>query len=277
MALLFGVIAAVFLGASDFCVAMGSRRIPSITVTRTALIVAGCLGPVALWLVSSHWNGRDSLIGVLSGVAMSSGLMLLYRGYGSAPIGIVAPTASVTLTIVPIVYDLIRGTTPSALAAVGMFIAAAALVLTSYTPGGAGTVRQGLALGLGSGVLFGAAFTTMDLVSDGAGVAPVVVQRFAGFAALSLIWLFDRSAPLVAAAGPASSDVSTGRCLRDGRPVFVADRVQRGDAGPVSVVSSQFATVAVVLAWLINRERLRWWQTIGVLATGVGVALIAVA
>ena len=50
---------------------------------------------------------------------------------------------------------------------------------------------------------------------------------------------------------------------------------QRGASGPVSVASSQFATVAVVLAVLFNKERMRWWQAIGVAATAVAVALIA--
>jgi drug/metabolite transporter (DMT)-like permease len=43
----------------------------------------------------------------------------------------------------------------------------------------------------------------------------------------------------------------------------------------VSVASSQFATVAVVLSVLFNKERMRWWQAVGVAATAVAVALIA--
>jgi drug/metabolite transporter (DMT)-like permease len=43
----------------------------------------------------------------------------------------------------------------------------------------------------------------------------------------------------------------------------------------VSVASSQFATVAVVLSVLFNRERMRWWQGVGIGATALAVALIA--
>ena len=50
---------------------------------------------------------------------------------------------------------------------------------------------------------------------------------------------------------------------------------QRGQLGPVSVASSQFATVAVLLSVVFNRERMRWWQSVGVSATAVAVALIA--
>ena len=51
--------------------------------------------------------------------------------------------------------------------------------------------------------------------------------------------------------------------------------VQRGAAGPVSVASSQFATVAVLLSVVFNRERMRWWQALGVATTALAVALIA--
>ena len=43
----------------------------------------------------------------------------------------------------------------------------------------------------------------------------------------------------------------------------------------MSVAASQFATVAVVLSVLFNGERMRWWQGLGVGATAVGVALLA--
>jgi drug/metabolite transporter (DMT)-like permease len=50
---------------------------------------------------------------------------------------------------------------------------------------------------------------------------------------------------------------------------------REGASGPVSVAGSQFATVAVILSVLFNRERMRWWQGIGVAATAAGVALMA--
>ena len=46
-------------------------------------------------------------------------------------------------------------------------------------------------------------------------------------------------------------------------------------SGPVSVAASQFGTVAVILSVLFNRERMRWWQSVGLGAAAVGVALMA--
>jgi drug/metabolite transporter (DMT)-like permease len=44
----------------------------------------------------------------------------------------------------------------------------------------------------------------------------------------------------------------------------------------VAVAASQFATVAVLLSVVFNKERMRWWQAVGVGATAIAVALIAV-
>jgi drug/metabolite transporter (DMT)-like permease len=273
LALTFAVIAAVLLGGSDFFAARSARSTPSLTVTRTAVAVSVLLSPLSLLVVESKWTARDSVIGALAGIAMITGLMLLYHGYKVAPMGVVAPIASVLLAAVPVVWDVINGVRTGPTVAVGMALGVVALVLTSYTPGGEGSAALGAALGLSSGIAFGVAFTLMGEVSKGAGMAPVIVQRSAGLVLLLVVWLVRRD-PLIA----------TGPGLRYGALAGVLGLTaighlqmafQRGASGPVSVASSQFATVAVVLAVLFNKERMRWWQAMGVAATAVAVALIA--
>lgn len=274
MALTYAVVAAVLLGASDFFAARAARTTPSITVTRSAVAVSTALSPVLLVLVDSRWIARDIVIGVLSGLAMTTGLLLLYRGYSVARMGIVAPMSSVLLAAVPVVYDLLRGDRPSALGAVGMAVGLAALVLAGYTPGGTGSVRLGAILGVSSGVAFGIAFTLMGEVSDDSGLAPVVVQRLAGLAMLTVVGAIG-SAPFFASERMARRSIlATGTFA-----VFAIASLQlgfqEGSSGPVSVAASQFGTVAVVLSVLFNRERMRWWQATGVGASAIGVALMA--
>jgi len=48
--------------------------------------------------------------------------------------------------------------------------------------------------------------------------------------------------------------------------------------GPVSVAAvlqAQTATISTVLGLLLLRERPAWWQTVGIVATIVGVSLLA--
>ena len=272
-ALLFAVTAALLLGASDFFAARSARTTLSVTVTRTAVATSVTLSPLLLLVVDWRWISHDVVIGALSGLFMISGLMLLYEGYAVARMGIVAPLASVLLAVVPVIWDLINGVRPGTTAAVGMVLGLAALVLTSYTPGGSGSVTMGAVLGVTSGVVFGVAFTLMGEVSKESGLVPVVFQRLSGFVLLVVIGLV-RSEPFFA--------TGIGRRYAIGAGLLGLTAIgslqlafQRGDTGPVSVASSQFATVAVVLSVLFNKERMRWWQALGVASTAVAVALIA--
>lgn len=272
-ALVFAIAAALLLGGSDFFAARSARTTPSVTVTRTAVATSVTLSPLLLLLVEWEWVAHDVVVGSLSGLFMISGLMLLYEGYAVARMGIVAPLASVLLAMVPVVWDLINGVRPGSTAAAGMVLGLLAVVLTSYTPGGTGSVTMGAMLGITSGVVFGVAFTLMGEVGESSGLLPVVFQRGSGFALLATIALF-RTEPFFA--------VGIGRRYAMGAGLLGLVAIgslqlafQRGDTGPVSVASSQFATVAVVLSVLFNKERMRWWQAVGVAATAVAVALIA--
>ncbi|MDO8390108.1 MAG: EamA family transporter [Actinomycetota bacterium] len=273
VALTLAITAALLLGASDFFAARSARTTPSVTVTRTAVATSVLFSPLLLLVVDSHWIAHDLIVGALSGVSMIVGLMLLYQGYAVARMGIVAPLSSVLLAAVPVVWDLANGEHTSSTAAVGMGVGVVALVLMSYTPGGVGSVSIGVALGLSSGVAFGVAFTLMGEVSKDAGLAPVVTQRGTGLALLVVVGLL-RNEPFIAN-GPGRSRAMVAGFLGLVAIGSLQLAFQRGQLGAVSVASSQFATVAVLLSVLFNRERMRWWQAVGVGATAVAVALIA--
>jgi drug/metabolite transporter (DMT)-like permease len=274
VALIYAVAAAVLLGCSDFFAARAARTTPSVTVTRSAIATSAVLAPLLLLFVDSRWISRDMAIGAMSGIAMTAGLMLLYRGYAVARMGIVAPMSSVLLAAVPVVVDLVRGSKPGALAAAGMVVGLSALVLTGYTPGGTGSVRLGALLGVTSGVLFGVAFTLMGEITKASGLAPVVAQRWTGLAMLAVVGIVG-SAPFLAQDRAARKGVLAAGTLGMLAIGSLQVAYQEGASGPVSVAASQFATVAVVLSVLFNGERMRWWQGLGVGATAVGVALLA--
>lgn len=275
MALIFGIAAALLLGSSDFWAGRATRSADATAVTRTVVLVSAVLSPLLLLVVDAQWIRRDVLLGALSGLFSTTALLLLYRGYSIARVGIVAPTTSVLLAAVPAVWDLIRGRQPTALGMVGMLLGLVALVLTSYTPAGTGSVWLGAAFGVSAGLAFGIAFTLMGEASPESGLVPVIVQRTESFVILAAIAPFAGGAFLVADSTARRASAAAGAlaitaiaCLQLG--------FRSGDSGPVAVASSQFATVAVVLSVLFNGERLRSWQAAGVALTAVAVALLAV-
>lgn len=275
MSLLFAVIAALFLGSSDFCAARASKHAPSVSVTRLAVLASAVLAPLLLFIDPSTWLRRDVIIAALGGVFMMSALAVLYRGYSVAPVGIVGPTASVLIALVPVIYDVAQGLRPGPVAWVGILFGLCALGFTSYSPGGTGSARLGAILGVTAGVGFGIAFILMSKTSGGAGLMPVLIQRISGFVFLAIVQRFDRQPMLVTAEPGRKWSIVTG--------VFAVIALaslqlafQKGSAGPVSVAASQFASVAVLLAVIFNKERLRPLQWLGVAASAIGVALMSV-
>jgi drug/metabolite transporter (DMT)-like permease len=269
-----GVVAGLLLGVSDFTANRASRTVSPVSVTRTNLFVSGLIAPLLLFVKPVEWTTRDVVLGSLSGITLAAGLVLLYRGYTVARMGIVAPTSSVLLAAVPVLFDLIKGHTPSTLAGCGMVLGVTALVLTTYERGGSGSAGLGVLLGIGAGALFGVAFTLTSQTSDAAGLSPVLTQRVAGFFFLAVLQPIDKS-PMLALRRPArtwgiGAGLSAGMAIASLKLGYM-----NGAAGPVSVATSQFATAAVILSVIFNKERLKSWQAVGVLASGVGVALMA--
>ncbi|MEZ5251013.1 MAG: hypothetical protein R2713_17895, partial [Ilumatobacteraceae bacterium] len=129
-------------------------------------------------------------------------------------------------------------------------------------------------LGVSSGVAFGVAFTLMGEVDEASGLLPVVLQRLAGIAMLTVVGLIG-SAPFFAGERRSQRNVAAAGALAVVAIAALQSAFQQGASGPVAVAASQFATMAVILSVMFNRERMRWWQGVGVAATAVGVALMA--
>lgn len=270
----FAVAAAVLLGSSDLLAARAARGASSLTVTRTVVLVSLVLSPLLLLVGDWTWVAADVLLGASSGLAMITGLMLIYRGYAVARMGVVAPLSSVLLATVPIVWDVVFGRRPGTLGWVGIAIGLIALVLTTATPSSDGSVAVGAVLGLTSGVAFGAAYTLMGEVGEGSGLVPVIAQRTAGSALLLVVWFVRRGEFIATGSSRRPAMVAGGLALS--AIACLQSAFQGGASGPVAVAASQFASVAVVLSVIVDGERMRWWQAIGVASTAVAVGCIAV-
>lgn len=278
-AILLAIVAALLLGVSDFSAARASRDTHVFTVVRTSVLTSTILSPLLLLVVDSQFGWRDSVFAAASGIFMILGLILVYRGYVVSRIGIVAPLSSVLIAAVPVLWDMVRGKPTATLSAIGMAVGVIAMWMTSYSPGHGGSVANGVLFGVTSGLSFGLAWVFMSGVSDAAGVSSIPVQRVAGLALLFVIWAL-RDDPLVAPAGRArwySMGAGTAGVVALAALQVAFQSVETSAAGPVSVASSQFGSITVLLAVVLNRERMRWWQAVGVCSTAVAVALIAAA
>ena len=285
MGIVFGLIAAILLGASDVAAAKVSRSEPSMAVTRTALLTSIGIALVGLLIVPSVWSVRDVFVGCLSGVAMTVGLVMLYRAYSLARVGVVAPTTSVLTALIPVLVAYLRGDVPTGVAWAGIALGLAGIGLATYEPPqridsakvgttSAGSDRQGLLLGLGAGLCFGGGFSLLAETSNQSGLVSVVAQRGSGLVLLFLVGLGQAGPTFALRANVRTLSLSVG-VLAGIAICFLKLGFRRGPDGPVAVAASQFATSAVVFAVIFMKERLRPIAGIGIACAAVGVAMMS--
>ncbi|HEY4334156.1 MAG TPA: DMT family transporter [Ilumatobacteraceae bacterium] len=276
MGILLGAIAALLFGTSDVFAAHSSRTDKPIAVSRTALLVALIFTPLFLLLKPFTLAPLDVLYSVLSGVAIGTGLLAVYIGYSRAPIGVVAPIASVISAAVPVAVLFARGGGLSLVAGIGVVVGLIAVGVSTYEPGGRdqGSMRTALFFGVIAGTGFGFAFALLALTNDHAGLATVPIQRLSGLLFLTVVH------PLVRAPWMARDHRGRWLAIACGLAAGLAMGslqlgYRYGSSGPVSVAASQFAAFTVLISAMVNHDRLRWWQGLGLGLASVGVALMA--
>ncbi|MEM7093273.1 MAG: DMT family transporter [Actinomycetota bacterium] len=275
MPILLGAIASVFVGISDTFGRVSSRRADSVSHVATQMLCGVVVSFPATLLVSSEFITRDVLSGALSGVFVASGLAVVYRGMALSSAAVVSPTAAVLAALLPLVWDLIGGTSLAALEIVGCVVAIASLGLTTFNPDLGDRVRQGLILAIAGGLLFGLSIVFAADTSEASGAWPAVSQRLTGFLAMIPLAL-RRGAPIFLPTGVRRFGIMGGIAGAVGMVAWVIGS-QRGDLGTVSVVSSTYPAVVALLAARFDDDQVRWWQAVGIGGAITGGALIALA
>jgi drug/metabolite transporter (DMT)-like permease len=278
MEIALGALVALAYGSGDFLGGISAKRLPTVTV----LLVSQSFGLAAavVLVVALRDAPPPAHIFVLSaaaGIVAVMALGLLFRGLALGRMSIVAPLSAIGGGVLPVVWGLLRGERPSALAlaGVGVALVAAAIVGRGAEHDPAATIspRLELALGAGAGVGFGVIFILLAESSSGSGMWPVLIARCASVPLLAVAAVVLGRSPRVARADIAPV---AGAGLCDvGANALVVLAVRRGLLSLVAPVASLYPATTVVLARLVLHERIGR-QRAGGLALGlVGLALIA--
>lgn len=275
MPVLLGLLAALLIGSSDFLGARSAGRTTALQTT-TAAFIGGAVAVAVYSPVLGSPSARDLWLGALSGVAAAIALTTLWLGYARSSIGVAAPVAAVVSTVLPVLYETVRGDPPGIRGWMGVAIAVVALLLTSWQPrrsAGFAEVRVGVVLGALAGVAFAAMFVIAVSTSESSGTWPVVSQRFVAFGLAVGLGIATGRKPF-ADLGSVRWSVLAGVLGASG----VAATVYGGQRGPLTqvvVAASMYPAVAVTLAWIFLHEHLSRRQVVGLFAALLGVALIA--
>lgn len=272
MTLALALLGSLMWGVADFLGGLFSKTYKVAHV----LVISQTFGLLTMgiyFIVSNgHWDWRAATMASLASFSGFFGLMSFYKALATGTMGIVSPIASLG-TIVPVAVGLVSGEQPSGLQFLGILFALIGVALASGPElTGASAVKPVL-LALGAAIGFGTCFiflkeggaysvsTTMILMrSQSIAIALFLVLRSKSFSRVE-----PKHLGLMAIVG--AFDVLAN--------VAFTVASQSDLLAIVSVLSSLYPVVTVLMAWAILKERLMAIQYIGVVIALFGVCQIA--
>lgn len=276
IAILGGLGAALAWATATLCASRASREIGTASTLAWVMLIglvvavplAGAAGvPAGLDAASAGW------LAVL-GIGSVAGLGLVYAGLRIGKVGVVAPIASTEGAVAAaIAVAAGEAIAPGAGAALGVIVVGVVLAATSQDGGRSASPVRAAALAAGAAVLFGVSLYAAGRAGDELPIAWVLLpSRVLGVAGVALPLLAARR---LRAPGKALPFLVLGALSEIGG--LASFTVGARETIAVSVViSSQYAALAALGAYLLLRERLAPVQVAGVAAIAAGVAALGV-
>ncbi len=274
MEVLLGAISSFCYGLADFLGGEAARRVAASSVVFWAGALSFPLISLTAVLIGGEAGASDYLLGVGAGTSGAFGLVFMFAGLSRGDAAAVAPTTAAVAAVVPVVVAVIDGERPSTLAWVGVAVAVPAIVLCSWIADPGSSLRGSLGYGLVAGLGFGGFTAIIRFTSPESNLLPLIPSRAATMAMVALIsvvgtWKLTRfsTTPRRLVAGNAILDVSGN--------VALLLAVRSGSLALAAVASSFYPAVTVTLARVVNSERLRKRQVLGLVLTLAAMTTIA--
>ncbi len=275
MAVVFGLLAALAYGASDFAAGVGGRRLGAGIVALFVQLLALVMAVIAVTVEARPGLTASALgWGLVAGAGCAAGTLAMYRGFVVGRIGVVAPLSAIVAAVVPALTGIALGEHLTSLAGFGLVFALPAIGLVSWHRDASAktSTRPGALEGLVSGAGFAVLFIALDRAGPAAGFWPLVP----GLALASLLVLpFALKEPR-----PTRVDTSAVALLLmagvfgGGADLLFLAATGRGPLSIVAVLTALYPAVTILLARLFLGERWNAAQAFGLAAAAVAITLI---
>lgn len=272
---------ALVFGVADYCGGTAGKRAPVVAVTFVAKLSAlPLLLALTLLLGAEHGlSVRDAGWSVLAGLAGVGGVVLFYKAMSAGAMAVVAPVTATASAVLPVVVGVAVDGSPGVLPLVGVGVAVVAVALVSAGGGRPADTRaivtpSLLGLALVSGAAFGLFFVLLDRADPGTGQWPLVVAQAAALLALAGVSLTRRERLTVARLAVPFA-VAAGAFDTIANVLYVVAN-NAGQLALVAPLASLYPASTVVLALVLDHERVRGWQFLGLGLAGTALALLAV-
>ena len=278
MALILAGFSALLYGIADFSGGFAAGRSRLLSVLLLSQLV-GLVTALAALAILGHglptWH--DLAWSFLAGLFGAMGLVMLWGGIAKSIVAIVSPASAVVGAVIPVLFAVLSGERPSAIAFAGCALCLPAILLLSWEQDAGehrhGSVRSALGYGVLAGLGFGVFFIALSRTSPRAGLWPIVAARVASFAAFILAWAASRETfklernALVPTLLAGAADM--------GANILFLLATQCGMLSLVAIITSLFPAPTVVLARVFLKQRIPPLRFAGLVLALSGVCLIS--
>lgn len=270
---IFALTSAIIWGAGDFTGGLASRRSNQFLV----LVISALSGLLITVLTALIWREplpttKGILFAALGGAAGALGIAALYRALSWGHAAIIAPTAAVTSTALPVIFNGITRGLPAPMQLLGFAIAAFGIwMLSAEAKNTTNVSRREILVAALSGAGFGLFFIFLGQVEPGFVFTPVIVARFVTLGiGLLLVKINHLPLPSLRSNLPA---LLAGVLDAGGNIFYVlANQFTRLDIA--AVLSSLYPASTVILASAILKQTVSLKQWAGVLVCLAAIVLI---
>ena len=276
MAVLFGLLTALFFGSGDFFGGISAKKTSVINVVAFSHLV-GLIGVAILTpFLADAFTWTDFGLGMAGGALGGIGVSLLYRGLAVGPMAVVAPLTAITSAAVPAIWGVAGGETLTAIAWIGVAVAVVAIGLSSMpnerddAPVTARVIGESLL----AGACFGSMFIVFDATAEATAPWPVVGARVLT-SGLLLSYILTQARNGLATARPALGTIVLTGLFDTGSNMLFLFATKMGDLSVVAVLSSLYPAITVVLARLVLDEKMSRTQLAGLVGAITASVLIA--
>jgi drug/metabolite transporter (DMT)-like permease len=283
LSIIYGIVSAATWGAADFIGGLATKRTSPYRVLFLAEI-AGLIPFTALALLTGEPipSTLDLLWGAISSLVGLTGLTILYRALADGKMTTAAPVSALFAALIPVIFGFFTLGAPAPATMMGFGLAFLAVWLISQTDQthnrrfplqGLRSLRD-LRLPLLSGLFFGLYFIVIHRATLNAFFWPLVMARFAGFAAFGIYALLTHQ--------PAMPPREVwGFCLINGvidiaGNAFYILSAQTGRIDVAAVLGALYPASTVLLAWIFLQEKISPVQTFGVLLAFIAIILFTI-
>lgn len=275
---ILALISAIAIGGADFLGGKAARSTPATGLVAVVQAIEFALLGIIVMIFGADPQTSDWLLGAVSGVAGSLAFVLFLMALARGPMSLVSPFAALIGVSTPVITGVVLGERPATIAWLGIALGIAAIGMTSLPTSEEDPVESArgttLLMAGVAGIGFALFVIGLDATTSASGLVPLLAARLTGVSILALIVLVRKERWLEREARPVALGVGV---LETVAVATLITALHGGSLVLMTVLSSMYPVVTVLLAVTILEERIDRVHKIGVALALLAVGLIATA